>query len=194
MPRKKPNSLHFSVNGKKLDISARSKSPLPSLLEAQDHRAVSRASHPCSAVVLKSSRSDRDTGCAGRALKLHDVQAWHRRGTSRGDDHTGAERRVIGEVVDADHLATCVEGRSLAGGCEDDIGLAVGVRDIGKFISLNGGCKVQAGDVRRQTEGVGGGGAPDGDAGGRGRGREDGCLEEGLHDHFEGVEVLKVGK
>lgn len=177
-----------------MDISARSKGPLPILLKAQDHSTVPRASHPRSAIVLKSSRSDRDTGGAGRALQLHDVGAGHRRGTSGGDDHTGAGRRVVGEVVDADLLPTCVEGGALAGGCEDDVGLAVGVGYVGKFLALNGGGKVQSGDVGGQTEGVGGGGAPDGDAGGHRGDCEDGCLEEGLHDHFEVAEGLKLGK
>lgn len=97
-------------------------------------------------------------------------------------------------MVDADHVATGVESGALAGGCKDDIGLTIGVGDIGKFIALNGGGKVQSGDVGGQTEGVGGGGAPDGNAGGRRGGREGGCLEEGLHDHFAGVKVWKAEK
>lgn len=50
--------LDFSIDRKKLDITATKKGPLPSLLEAQNHSAVSRASHPRSAIILKSSRSD----------------------------------------------------------------------------------------------------------------------------------------
>lgn len=90
-------------------------------------------------------------------------------------------------MVDADRLAGGVEGGALAGGCKDDVGLAVGVGDVGEFLALEGRTEVQAGDVGGQAEGVGGGGAPDGDAGGRRGGGEEGRLEDGLRDHFEGV-------
>lgn len=186
-----PKSLHLSVDWKKLNITATKKGPLPILLEAQDHSVVSRASHPLSAIVLKSSGSDRDTGCDGRALQLHDIQARHRCCTSRRDDHARTGRGVAVEVVDADHLAGSVEGGALAGGCEDDIGLAVGVGDICKLLALEGGRNIQTSDVRGQAEGIGHGGTPDRDTGGRRGGSQDGC-QKSLHDHFEGVLVLKV--
>ena len=92
---------------------------------------------------------------------------------------------------DADCLAGSVEGGSLAGGREDDVGLAVGVGDVGEFLALEGGANVQAGDVGGQAEGRGGGGAPEGDAGRRRGSGEDCCPEKDLHDHFERVSVLE---
>lgn len=94
-------------------------------------------------------------------------------------------------MVNADHLTGSIESGALAGGCEDDIGLAVGVDDIRKLLALEGGRNIQASDVSGQAEGVGRGGTPDRDAGCRRGSSQDGC-QKGLHDHFEGVLVLKV--
>lgn len=94
-------------------------------------------------------------------------------------------------MVNADHLAGSIESGALASGCEDDIGLAVGIGDIRKLLALERGRNVQASDVSGQAEGVGRGGTSDWDAGGRRGSSQDGC-QKGLHDHFEGVLVLKV--
>lgn len=95
-------------------------------------------------------------------------------------------------MVDADHLAGSVESGALAGGCEDDIGPAVVVDDIGKLLTLKGGRNIQTKDVGGQPKCIGSGGAPDRDGGGRRGGGEDGGFEKDLHCHFEGFLVLEI--